>query len=454
MRGEHECMKNRNFLVTFLLLICMLFALPVAANAAYKNQWVTTGGNTYYYGSNGKKYTGGPKAIKDGDTTSLYLFDSKGVLVKNQITYIKSKKRFYYSLSSGKLLTSFKKVGSNYYYGTSGGYLKTGLQKYNGFYYYFDTSKACRAAKNTWKTVNGKTYYFKGNGKAYRKGVYKINGKNYRFVDSCRVSGVFKISGYYYGFHSKYGYQVFGLRKFSGNYYYFDKSNHGRAVTSDFYTINGKNYYFGSTGIRQTGWLTIGSKRYYLDPSNSGAQTFGSKTIDGVSYDFGTQGYVTITWSASSYKTIRVNRANNVVTVYEGNTPIKAMTCSTGRSGHETPVGTFTVLSHYRWWMLDGPSMGQYCSHFLSSYLFHSVPVYGTSKNAYGVRATDYNMLGKAASGGCIRLTVADAKWIYDNVPIGSTVIISDSQPMPLGKPSITKMAAGTVGKDPTDIWS
>ena len=39
---------------------------------------------------------------------------------------------------------------------------------------------------------------------------------------------------------------------------------------------------------------------------------------------------------------------------------------------------------------------------------------------------TSVRKLGRRASHGCIRLTVEDAKWIYDNCPAGTTVIIQD----------------------------
>ena len=40
-----------------------------------------------------------------------------------------------------------------------------------------------------------------------------------------------------------------------------------------------------------------------------------------------------------------------------------------------------------------------------------------------------YKRLGNRASHGCIRLTVADAKWIYDNVGAGTVVTITTSLP-------------------------
>lgn len=58
------------------------------------------------------------------------------------------------------------------------------------------------------------------------------------------------------------------------------------------------------------------------------------------------------------------------------------------------------------------------------------------------------------ASHGCVRLTVKDAKWIYDNCPVGTKVIIYNAKnPGPLGKPRAIKVP-GYSGYDPTDIWS
>ena len=53
--------------------------------------------------------------------------------------------------------------------------------------------------------------------------------------------------------------------------------------------------------------------------------------------------------------------------------------------------------------------------------LFHSV-TYTRDKKPLG----DEKNLGRKASHGCIRLTVDDAKWIYDNCPYGTTVVIQE----------------------------
>jgi len=61
---------------------------------------------------------------------------------------------------------------------------------------------------------------------------------------------------------------------------------------------------------------------------------------------------------------------------------------------------------------------------------------------------------GTSASMGCIRLTVEDAKWIYDNCKSGTTVEFYTSEdPGPLGKPDAIKITEHEEyrGWDPTD---
>lgn len=148
---------------------------------------------------------------------------------------------------------------------------------------------------------------------------------------------------------------------------------------------------------------------------------------------------------------IKVNKQQNVVNVYKRNPkgkykPYKAFVCSTGTA---TPLGTFSLGAKYRWHELMGPSYGQYCTRIYKGILFHSVWYYKPSKSTQSY--VQYNRLGTTASHGCIRLTVAASKWIYDNCPSGTRVVIyNSSNPGPLGKPKARKMS-GYMGWDPTD---
>ena len=154
---------------------------------------------------------------------------------------------------------------------------------------------------------------------------------------------------------------------------------------------------------------------------------------------------------------IKVNKQMCVVTVYEKDAkgaytvPVKAMLCSPGA---ETPLGTFRTPVKYRWRLLMGDVWGQYSTRITGGILFHSVWYYKQDPST--LSNAQFNKLGTRCSHGCVRLNVEDAKWIYDNCPIGTEVTIYESSdPGPLGKPEGIKVSQSTLmGYDPTDIWS
>lgn len=99
----------------------------------------------------------------------------------------------------------------------------------------------------------------------------------------------------------------------------------------------------------------------------------------------------------------------------------KEFICSTGIEGKETLVGVFTVQFRAPWFF--SPKYGQGGKNYVSfdekgNYLFHSIPFENDQ------RTVSDPELGKPASHGCIRLSVEDSKWLYDNVQNGSKIII------------------------------
>lgn len=154
---------------------------------------------------------------------------------------------------------------------------------------------------------------------------------------------------------------------------------------------------------------------------------------------------------------IRVNREANCVTVYTydeaGNytVPVKAMTCSVGLNGN-TPLGVSKISDKYVWRLLFGDVYGHYAVRFNGHIMFHSVPYMTPSNDT--LKEGQFNMLGQPASLGCVRLCVADVKWIYDNCAKSTIVEVYDSpDPGPLGKPSVPQISANSPfrGWDPTD---
>lgn len=156
---------------------------------------------------------------------------------------------------------------------------------------------------------------------------------------------------------------------------------------------------------------------------------------------------------------IYVNRTVNCVTVMqqseEGSlTPVKAMLCSCGMEGSDTPEGTFHTSDYYEWRKMVDNTYGRYAVRFRGKILFHSVPYVEESPDT--LEWEEFNKLGGNASLGCVRLSVKDAKWIYDNCKQGTTVIVYSGSEIMGGveKPAAIKIDENSPYRmwDPTDV--
>lgn len=161
----------------------------------------------------------------------------------------------------------------------------------------------------------------------------------------------------------------------------------------------------------------------------------------------------------SSRYELYVNRGLNVVTVYENKEDgsreaIKAFACSCGKPhGHNTPQGTFYTSDTYRWRRMIDNTYAQYAVRVNKLIMFHSVPYKEMKPNT--LKWAQYNLLGSKASLGCIRLSVSDVKWIYDNCLEGTKVVIYEDmdEELPIEKPATFKISydMNYRGWDPTD---
>ena len=149
---------------------------------------------------------------------------------------------------------------------------------------------------------------------------------------------------------------------------------------------------------------------------------------------------------------VHVNKQMNCITVYKRTKKgtytkaVKSMVCS---AGTDTPLGTFQTSNKYYWKAMIHDVWAQYATRITGQILFHSVPYETHEKDT--LITNYYNRLGSTASAGCIRLSVIDAKWLMENCPSGTTVVISNSSdPGPLGKPSALRIPLNCVW-DPTD---
>ncbi len=132
------------------------------------------------------------------------------------------------------------------------------------------------------------------------------------------------------------------------------------------------------------------------------------------------------------YKLI-INVTDQRVYVYQWdgsgyNTYLGEMICSTGLKGPETetPLGTYQSIGPSgtgEWYYFKKfDCYAKWGYHIVGGIMFHSV-VYSRGKV---LNKTSVRKLGRRASHGCIRLKVEHAKWIYENCPKGTTVVITE----------------------------
>jgi lipoprotein-anchoring transpeptidase ErfK/SrfK len=101
--------------------------------------------------------------------------------------------------------------------------------------------------------------------------------------------------------------------------------------------------------------------------------------------------------------------------VYRGGTLIGVTTVSTGRRGHETPVGTFTILQKRR-------------EHY--SNLYNNAPMPFMQRLTWGGVALHAGQIpGHPASHGCVRLPLAFARVLFGATQMGGAVHITDLSP-------------------------
>lgn len=154
-------------------------------------------------------------------------------------------------------------------------------------------------------------------------------------------------------------------------------------------------------------------------------------TIDGLTTSFGSSTFVfqpyqnemhrKAQWyrSATSWL-ILVDTVTNHVGVFSGRVGAWNLAnywqCSTGKPSSPTVKGEFTVQS--RGYVFGHGYSCYYYTQFYGDYLFHSVLYQPGTRDLLDGR------LGMNISAGCVRLDINNAKWIHDNIPSGTKVVV------------------------------
>ena len=131
--------------------------------------------------------------------------------------------------------------------------------------------------------------------------------------------------------------------------------------------------------------------------------------------------------------TMIVSISRQMAYVYRGGALIGVSTVSTGKPGHDTPVGTFSILQKkvdHRSTIYDGAPMP-----FMQRLTWDGIALHAGQ------------IPGHPASHGCVRLPAAFAKLLYGATKIGMTVTIQDEDQYAV--PMNVADAAGTEPESP-----
>ncbi len=188
----------------------------------------------------------------------------------------------YYYQNYAKQKNNWIQDDGTWYYMNGDGLVSRGWLNQSGKSYYLDDSTGKMITG--WKSDSGKWYYFGSSG-ALSKGWINDNGTwYYSNQEGVMQTGWLDDGGRRY-FLEGNGTMAKGWTSQNGKWYYLDSSG---ALSKGWINDNGTWYYSSQEGVMQTGWLDDGGERYYL--KGSGAMATGWREMDGAWYYFESSG--------------------------------------------------------------------------------------------------------------------------------------------------------------------
>lgn len=233
------------------------------------NTWSSEGEDWYYYGSDGKSYSGiheidGSKyyfradnRLYVGDNITIdgifYACDSNGMLI--QITgrtgWVEVKGKIYYVENGEFVKNSVVKIDNDYF-----GFSSTGLRYTNRMFScnenYYRAKQDGTLYVNEWCESSSSKYYYGEGGVAYT-GVKEIEGDTYYFSDWGEMQRSIEITEngvrYYFGADGKLEWKLDissdGWKKENDGWYYVQD---GQILKSQWVTVDGYTYYLSDDG--------------------------------------------------------------------------------------------------------------------------------------------------------------------------------------------------------------
>jgi hypothetical protein len=121
-------------------------------------------------------------------------------------------------------------------------------------------------------------------------------------------------------------------------------------------------------------------------------------------------------WKAAEEQWIDVDLSRQLLTAYEGRTPVRTTPVSTGLPATPTPVGQFRIWVKFRYDDMAG-----------ADYYIEDVPYVMYFHAGYGLHGvTWHGNFGHPMSHGCVNLPTSEAEWLFNWADVGVLVNIHE----------------------------
>ena len=433
-----------------------------------------------------KGYTVGIYANKDWFTN--YLTDSrfnnwtKWVAQYNTVCNYKGKYDMWQCSSTGRVPGISGNVDLNYSYspfensygggntnngGTTNKY-SDGLNEIEGELYYFKNNRIDTSYSGL--AQYGNEWYYIENGKVnWNYTGLAQRGIEWFYIEKGKLnwnhSGIVEYNNqWFYVERGRLNWNYTGLGQSGNDWYYIERGRVNWGYTglvqkgNEWFYVKGGKLDWSYTGLVQKGneWFFVRNGR--LDWGYTGLACNGEYYfyVKNGRLDWNYSGYAQIDGQGEYYEVrngrlvggtltlakmhgvannqdsptnyiVIVDRAAHRVGVFKGSkynwADAKYYKCCVGKPSTPTISGTYYIKSRGKYFDTGTKGRCWYFTQINGNYLFHSV-IYDRQNSPK--RIID-NSMDAAVSHGCVRLDLENAKWIYDNIPKNTKVIIYSS---------------------------
>ena len=430
-----------------------------------------------------KGYTVGIYANKDWFTN--YLTDSrfnnwtKWVAQYNTVCNYKGKYDMWQCSSTGRVPGISGNVDLNYSYspfensygggntnngGTTNKY-SDGLNEIEGELYYFKNNRIDTSYSGL--AQYGNEWYYIENGKVnWNYTGLAQRGNEWFYIEKGKLnwnhSGIVEYNKqWFYVERGRLNWNYTGLGQSGNDWYYIERGRVNWGYTglvqkgNEWFYVKGGKLDWSYTGLVQKGneWFFVRNGR--LDWGYTGLACNGEYYfyVKNGRLDWNYSGYAQIDGQGEYYEVrngrlvggtltlakmhgvannqdsptnyiVIVDRAAHRVGVFKGSkynwADAKYYKCCVGKPSTPTISGTYYIKSRGKYFDTGTKGRCWYFTQINGNYLFHSV-IYDRQNSPK--RIID-NSMDAAVSHGCVRLDLENAKWIYDNIPKNTKVII------------------------------